>query len=73
MSDVELTTTVRSAYRKIALEVADAGVAGCCTPDEVSAVIGYTEAQLAPIAAEAHAVITNVNSRVSPHRTAGFR
>ena len=26
MGDVELTTTVRSAYRKIALEVADAAV-----------------------------------------------
>jgi arsenite methyltransferase len=49
MSDVELTTTVRSAYRKIALEVADAGVEGCCTLDEVSAVIGYTEAQLAAL------------------------
>jgi ubiquinone/menaquinone biosynthesis C-methylase UbiE len=50
MSEIDLRSTVRSAYRKIALEAVDAcGVAGCCMPDEVAAVIGYTDAQLAAL------------------------
>ncbi|MDA1036689.1 MAG: arsenite methyltransferase [Chloroflexi bacterium] len=53
MSEQDLKSTVRTAYRKIALETADACSVGCClpggTPDGTAKLVGYTDEQLASL------------------------